>query len=168
MTSTFLNLRILHDFDNPYPSGRWALKRGISLILYAISRWVPPLQRWCSEVYLENYEYAKTLAQLDVLLGIHSLFGINRRVIRIFPNLRRDLLGMDIKDEAIVDHWHVSAHEVHWHPTLIVPKEDWFFDQDWSKGRRILPSGQYAVFHADYPYLLSSYIDFLWKKANRK
>jgi len=156
-------LKVLHDFDNPYLSGGYALKRGFQLILYALSRKMRFLRRFCKRIYEENVEYARTLNYLDQLLGIDSIFGINDRVQVVFPNLREELEG---GGGRTVRHWHVSKDEVHWEPELNVPRSQWWYDREYSEGKRTTKSGEWIVFHCDYPYLLPAYIRCIHELSN--
>lgn len=148
-------LKVLHDYDNPYISGKWAIKRGILLIVFAISRKIPFLRRFCANVYCEAYEYTFTLHALDQLLGISSIFGINDSVEAEFPGLRDKLNRMSAQ---VARHWHVSEEEVHWDPELNVPSSQWWFDQEYAQRKRSVDPKDWIVFHCDYPHLLSHYI----------
>jgi hypothetical protein len=154
------NVQVLHDFDNAYVSGKYAFKRGIRLILYAVSRKLGFLGRFCKDVYEENYRYTFTLFALDRLLGIDSVFGINDRVEETFPGLRKKL---DDAGARTVRHWHVSRDEVHWDPELKVPSSQWWMDQEYARGTRSPKPGEWLVFHCDYPYLLQAYIRCLYE-----
>jgi hypothetical protein len=153
-------LNVLHDFDKPYLSGRWALKRSWLLFLYALSRRLAFLRPACRTVYLESYEYAWTLFRLDRLLGIESVFGINDDVSAVYPTLSTELASSGAR---VTRHWHVSPTEVHW-DSLDVPASQWWFDQEYAQGKRkgAKPS-EWIVFHADYPHLLETYIKCLYE-----
>jgi hypothetical protein len=159
-------LKVLHDFDNPYISGKWALSRGVQLITYALSRKLSFLKRYCKEVYAESEDYSCTLCALDQLLGIKGIFGINDMVEKEFPSLRKKLTELEARTAR---HWHVSKEEVHWEPELNVPQTQWWFDQEYSSGKRSPRPEEWIVFHCDYPHLLSSYIRCLYQlKFGRK
>jgi len=156
------NLKIIHDFDDAYPSGRWALHRGWKLILYAMSKRLPFLKRYCKDVYLENYENARILCELDTLLGQTSRFGINTRVEPVFPQLRGELEALGAK---VYKHWHVSKTDVRWDPPLPfeAPMSHWWFDQDYAAGKVDATADDMLTFHVDRPYLLPAYIDALYE-----
>jgi hypothetical protein len=152
-------IRVLHDFDSPFLSGRYALSRGLRLIVFALSKKLPFLRPFVKDVYVECYSYCLTLARLDKLIGLESTFGLRREVEKEFPDLRGVLeeMGLDVRR-----HVHISKAEVTWNPPLNVEPEYWFFDQAYATGR-MKPSRdtKWAVFHADYPYLLNHYVRFL-------
>ena len=148
-------LKILHDFDNAYPSGRWALKRGLNLIMYALSRWLPFLKRLSMGIYMENYRNALTLLALNDLAGVRGVFGINDRVAAEFPNLRKDL---DYLGASTVRHWHAGKDDPHWDPELNISRSQWWFDQEYAAGKRTPSADEWIVFHCDYPHLLPTYI----------
>jgi hypothetical protein len=152
------DIKILHDFDNPHLSGSYALRRGLKLIIYALSKKIPLLRRWVKEIYAETYSNCRTLATLDKLLGIDSRFGLKDEVLKAFPQLDRELAEMGFH---VHRHFHISRDDVRWDPPLDVEKTSWFFDQAFGRQREIAERAKWAVFHADYPYLLPVYIDFL-------
>jgi len=149
---------VLHDFDNPCLSGKYALRRGLKLVVYAVSKKIPLLRRWVKDIYEETYSNCKTLAALDKLLGIESRFGLKPEVLEAFPELDKELAEMGFR---IHKHTHISRDDVRWDPPLDVEKEAWFFDQTFSGNHKIPEHAKWAVFHADYPFLLPTYIDFL-------
>jgi hypothetical protein len=151
-------LKILHDFDNAYPSGRWALKRGFRLLLYAFSRRLPFLKRYCGDIYQENYDNAFTLLALNDLVGVRGLFGINDRVAEQFPNLRTKLESLGART---LRHWHAGLDNPHWDPELRISREQWWFDQEYAAGKRTPTPDEWILFHCDYPQLLPSYINCL-------
>ncbi|MGD0177127.1 MAG: hypothetical protein ABSC50_09925 [Candidatus Bathyarchaeia archaeon] len=152
------DIMVLHDFDNPYLSGNYAFRRGLKLIVYALSKKIPLLRRWVKDIYSETYSNCKTLAALDKLLGLDSKFGLKAEVLEAFPGLDKELAEMGFH---IHKHAHISRDDVRWEPPLNVEKEAWFFDQNFHRSREIPGHVRWAVFHADYPYLLPTYIDFL-------
>jgi hypothetical protein len=151
-------LKILHDFDNAYPSGRWALKRGLRLVLYAFSRFLPFLKHFCSDIYRENYDNAFTLLALNDLVGVEGLFGINDRVAAEFLNLRKELGSLGART---IRHWHAGTDAPRWDPELDVSRRQWWFDQEYAAGKRTPSTDDWIVFHCDYPHLLPAYISCL-------
>jgi hypothetical protein len=153
-------IRIIHDFDNPYLSGRYALRRGLALILFAASKKLRLLRPLAKRVYRECYDYCLTLAKIDRLLGVQSHFGIKDEVAREFPELVSELQALGFQ---VHRHYHVSRENVGWDPSLDIDQRSWFFDQEYARNKMIPDSLDWAVFHADYPFLIDSYIDFLSK-----
>ena len=83
------DIDVLHDFDSPYLSGKYALRRGVQLVLYALSKKIRFFRRLTivKEVYEETESYAITLAKLSKITGIQAIFGINRNVNLINPEI---------------------------------------------------------------------------------
>jgi hypothetical protein len=153
-------IRVLHDFDNPYLSGRYALRRGLKLIIYALSRKVPLFRRWVREIYAETHDNCKTLAAIDKLVGVKSNFGLKDEVVKAFPQLSAELREMGF---PVHRHMHYSRTAVSWDPSLDVEPQSWFFDQRYASTGEIPPDTKWAVFHADYPQLMPAYVSFLGK-----
>jgi len=153
-------VHIIHDFDNPYLSGKYALRRGLALILFAASKKLPFFRSLAKHVYRECYDYCLTLAKLDRLVGVQSHFGIKDEVTREFPQLVSELQALGFQ---VHRHYHVSRENVGWDPPLDIDQRSWFFDQEYARNKMIPDSLDWAVFHADYPFLVDSYIDFLGK-----
>lgn len=155
-------LRIVHDWDLPYLNGRWALKRGLKLILYAFSKKLPLLKRFVKDIYDETHRYCITLNKLDELLGITPHWGIRREVYSVFPSLKKKLKG------EIHLHIHNNDGTVSWHPPLNPPfPMTWdarHFDQYYQEGVRY--EYDWYVWHVDYPYILPKYIDFLYSNRH--
>jgi hypothetical protein len=151
---------VLHDFDNPYPSGRQALRRALTLITYAISKKVPLLRPLVKEVYRECLEHCLDLARTDKLLGIDAHFGIKDDVDKTFPELRGELseLGFHVHR-----HVHYSKGHVSWDPPLDIEDRARHFDQEFARTGVIPEEIKWVVFHADYPQLLPAYIRFITK-----
>jgi len=152
-------IKVVHDFDSPFLSGRYALRRGAKLILFAVSKILPFLRPFVNDIYDECYRNCLTLAMIDKLVGVKSIFGLRQDVETEFPDLRGQLESMDFD---VRRHSHISTTEVTWDPPLDVEPEYWFFDQVYAAGK-LKPSKntKWAVFHADYPFLLSRYVEFL-------
>lgn len=157
--------RVLHDFDSPLLSGRYALNRGLKLVVFALSKKLPFLRPIVRDVYTECYEYCLTLARLDKLAGVKSIFGLRKEVEDEFPDLKRKLEGMGF---SVHRHTHLSKTNVMWDPPLAVDPKYWFFDQRYAAGE-VKPEErtEWAVFHADYPYLVNHYASFLEESVSR-
>lgn len=162
-----MKIKVLHDFDSPFLSGRYALKRGVQLVLYAISKKIKFLRRFevVKEVYNETKIYAQTLAKLDKISNVQSFFGIHNNVHNIFPEFHRVLKQYDVN---IIEHWHElskSGSISKWNPPLSQRKETWHYDLNYkNKGKEVvkLEKDEMPIFHVDYPYLLEHYIDWLY------
>lgn len=163
-------VQVLHDFDNPYPSGRWAIVHGVMLIVFGIvklfARFFPSLEGWLKFGFLApitwmNYDNAIVLSKLDRMLGIHSIFGLNTARLEKLGSIA---IVEHLKENgaAVHAHWHVSKDEVHWQPELNVPKKYWWMDQAYAKGEfPITADMDFIQFHCDYPHLLPYYIQCL-------
>jgi hypothetical protein len=136
------------------------MKRGLALLLFAASKKLRPLRPLAKQLYRECYDYCLTLAKIDRLLGIESHFGIKEEVAKEFPELMPELQALGFQ---VHKHYHVSREQVGWEPPLEVKQQSWFFDQEYAANKVIPGSLDWAVFHADYPFLIDAYIDFLSK-----
>lgn len=160
------DFRVLHDWDKPYRSGRWCLRRGLKLILYALSRRFRPLMRLrvVKEIYNELYLYSLTLAKLDRLMEVQAVFGLNTTMIPSFPKAKEELemLGADVRL-----HWHIDDLDPVvrlWDPPLHQTKETWHYDMDTKAGKMpLLKFNELPIWHVDYPNLISDYIEWLYK-----
>jgi len=156
--------KVLHDFDSPFLSGRYALKRGLRLIIFALSKKLPFIKPIVKDVYAECYEYCLTLARLDRLAGVDSVFGLKKEIEDEFPDLKRRLEGMGF---SVHTHIHLSKTNVVWDPPLAVDSKYWFFDQLYARGEiKADERTKWAVFHADYPHLFMHYVRFLKELGN--
>jgi len=152
-------IRVIHDFDSPFPSGRQALGTGLKLIVYAISKKLPFVRPLAKDIYQDCYRYCLTLAKLDRTIGLKSAFGLRQEVEDEFPSLRKELEAMGF---SVHRHVHHSETEVTWDPPLDVAPKYWHFDRLYAGGDiRPTKDTEWAVFHADYPDLMGHYIDFL-------
>jgi hypothetical protein len=162
-----MKMKVLHDFDSPFLSGRYALKRGIQLVLYAISKKIKFLRRFevIEEVYNETTQYALTLAKLDKISNVQSFFGIHHNVRNIFPEFSR---VVEQYDANVIEHWHELSNGnsiSKWNPPLHQRKETWHYDLEYkNKGKEVvkLAKDEMPIFHVDYPHLLEYYIDWLY------
>jgi len=160
-------IHVLHDFDSPYLSGRYALKRGIQLVLYALSKKLKLLRRLSivREVYEETRAYAETLAKLDRVAGVQAVFGLNRKVASVYPEFAEEL---EKYGAVTIEHWHELSGGISvskWEPPIKQRRETWHYDQEFvAKGEDVLKlePGEMPIFHVDYPYLLRYYVDWLY------
>lgn len=98
------------------------------------------------------------LAKLDELVGLESHFGIKDEVLNAFPTLASEIRNHGFQ---VHRHFHFSKESVGWDPELDVQRESWFFDQLYSRDRNVPDTVSWVVFHADYPFLIGAYVDFL-------
>ncbi len=161
-------MNVLHDWDNPYRSGRWCIRRGVQLILYGISKKIPFLRRIpiVEEMYGELYKNAITLAKLDRLANVKGIFGIQDNVVVEFPDIE---IKISEHLSEFRRHIHIDLPEKIrlWEPPLeCSPRRViWHYDQryrDHGENVPILRAGELPIFHVDYPNLLSLYIDWLY------
>lgn len=166
-------MKILHDWDSSTISGRKALRRGISLVVYAISKVFPILnsvrriERNNKALELERMDHMETLIKLDLLLGIDPIFGIMDEVFSKF-------YGMIWRLETIYDldvrrHVHIGSPPDPdrlrtWDPPLSQSMKSWTFEKDYIEGRGELEPGDLPIFHVDNPENLRHYIDYLYVK----
>jgi len=163
-------LRVLHDFDSPYPSYKYALKRMFQLLLYWLSasrkfRFLRDF-KFVQNCYRENYDYCLLLAHLDRLLGVKAKWGIHVEVQKVFPDLKSRIESLGFQ---VHDHWHVPVSDgvaPKWNPPLDIPREYYWWDQDYVKGKVRPKPGGWIVFHGDYPEFLLYYLRCLNELPN--
>lgn len=160
-------MNVLHDWDNPYRSGRWCIRRGVQLILYGISKKIPLFRRlpMVEEVYGELYKNAITLAKLDRLVDVEGIFGVRDDVAEKFPTIGIEVVKYlgDFRRHIHIDH----PEEIRlWEPPLKCPRKVvWHYDQRYrDHGEKIsmLKAGELPIFHVDYPNFVPLYIDWLY------
>lgn len=154
-------MKILHDYDSGGLSGSWALRRGISLIVYAIKRGLGLAPRG-----YETDRYMETLIKLDKLCGVESIIGIRDTVSRVEPGLFAvaEGYGADVRN-----HIHIGANDDPnkrrlWEPPLEgMGIHAYHYEDAWITGDPVkLGSAELPVWHVDYPYRFGDYVDFLY------
>ncbi len=162
-----MKIKVLHDWDNPYRSGRWGIRRGIQLILYGISKKIPLLKRipMVREVYDELYKNAITLAKLDRLVDVKGIFGVQDSVVERFPIVGAEIVKYwgDFRRHIHIDHPKKTRL---WEPPLMCPRREiWQYDQRYKEHGEDVPmlkDGELPIFHVDYPRFIPLYIDWLY------
>lgn len=152
---------VLHDWDNPYPSGSWALKRGISLICYAVTKF---LKHPMGSVANETDSYVITLLKLDELLGIRPIFGLRDEVSAVKGSTASMLKlgGYDVRRHVHVGERLDPKRTRTWEPPLNQSPATWHFEDDCIAHRPTqLFEGELPCWHIDYPHHLRAYIDYL-------
>ncbi len=160
-------MNVLHDWDNPYRSGRWCIRRGVQLIIYALSKRIKILRKMSmvKEMYTELYNNAITLAKLDRLVKVHGIFGVKDSVVHEFPTIEEDINSLKLEYRR---HIHVDYPRAvrWWEPPLSQREVTWRYDQKYrDHGRNIpikLKPGELPIFHVDYPNFIPLYIDWLY------
>lgn len=157
-------MKVLHDYDQPALSGRYALRRGLDLILYAAAK---PLGAHCP-IHHETDRHLETLIKLDHLCGVEPIIGIRHHVYNGKPQARDTcrLYGVDTRR-----HWHIGEDDDpdrrrEWDPPLAQSRNTWHYEERWIAGDPpALRRGELPVWHVDHPHRLPDYIDFLysWK-----
>lgn len=176
------DMKILHDWDRTWISGKWAKNRGISLICYALSRKFPLLNRIkyfhenSESIRAEQLAYMETLIKLDKLCGVTSVFGI-RDIIKERYGKKIDGLTA-LYDIDVRRHVHIGKNSDPnrtrtWEPYLYQPMENWSFDNRWINARKqgrklVVNPNMLAGFHVDYPHHLSYYIAYLYEVMEDK
>ena len=167
-------MKVLHDWDRIEVNGRWALNRGLSLMLYALSRKVGILNKitFIRENTLkiegEKLAYMEILIKLNKICRVDQVFGI--------CDLAKAKYGEEIKalalkyDLDIRGHIHMGEDEDParartWTPPLEAQtRQSWRFDTDYEMGTRaILGPDERPIFHIDRPFHLSLYIKYLFE-----
>lgn len=167
-------MKVLHDWDSLDLSGRWVLKRGFSLLLYALGRAFNFLNRikWVREntkaIEDEALAYMETLIKLNALCGVKEIYGV-RDIIRKKYGDEIDALSLKY-DLDIRRHIHIGKNSDPnrirtWVPPLYgQTSNSWHFDTKYARGTKIvLGPNELPIFHVDRPYLLARYIDYLFE-----
>ena len=148
---------------------RYALIRGVQLILYGLSNKLPILKKLSivKKAYRETMDHAVTLAKLDRLAMVGSIFGIRPKILKVFPEAELlDKFGADVRQ-----HWHIGDNADPdrvriWVPSLVQGRHTWNYDRNFLEyGRDFgikLKDGEKPVFHVARIEGLTAYIDFLY------
>lgn len=172
-----MRVSVIHDWDSSTISGRKAIRRGISLVLYAISKVFPILnrirriERNNDALELERVDYMETLIKLDLLLGIDSIFGIRPGVMRRCGEEIKDLkelYGVDVRTHLHIGSPPDPGRKRLWIPSLSQSMKSWTFEKDYIEGRGELEPGDLPIFHVDNPENLRYYIDYLYDERFEK
>ena len=167
---------ILHDWDSATLSGRKALRRGVALVVYALSKWVSWLNWWGRvkrsnrAIDRERLYYMQTLIRLDELLGEVPIFGIRGEVLDKHPEeILRLVKEYDVE---LRQHLHIGSppdptRERLWVPPLIQSMKSWTFERDYIAGRGELEEGDLPIFHVDNPENLRHYIAYLYEERKK-
>lgn len=164
-------IRVLHDWDSVTISGRQALRRGISLVVYALSKWFPWLNRWGringsnKALERERLAHVETLIKLAELVGITPIFGILDPVLTEYLD---ELTEIRLKYRVDMrQHYHIGRppdpNRIRgWDPPLSQSIKSWNFEREFIEGRGTLEPGDLPIFHVDNPQNLRHYIDWLY------
>ena len=168
-------MNVLHDWDRVNRSGSWALRRGISLVAYAMAQKLPFL-KGCHAIMMntlkidkEQIEYMETLIKLDMITGVIPIFGI-RDEIRERHGERIDKLkeiyGVDIRRHIHIGKNKDPDRKRLWEPPLNKQTPNsWHFEVNYMRGKKVeLQPGELPIFHVDRANLISVYIDFLFEE----
>lgn len=163
-------LKVLHDWDSGTLSGRKVLRRGISLVTYAISRWFPVLNRikWIrlnnEALEGERLAHMEVLILLDRLLGIDPIFGLT---VEVMWKYNAEIAALESKyDLDIREHYHIGSppdpNRIRgWVPPLNQSMKSWNFETDFIAGHGELEPGDLPIFHVDHTENLGYYIRYL-------
>ena len=165
-------MKVLHDWDSVTLSGRKALTRGVSLIVYAITKVIPILNRskWVDRNNRKHealrLAHLETLIKLDELVGITPIFGIRDPVIIEYLD---ELVQIRLKYGVDMRHHYHRGSPPDpdrirgWDPPLSQSRRSWNFERDYIEGRGTLETGDLPIFHVDNPENLRHYIDYLYE-----
>lgn len=67
-------IEVIHDWDYAQTGKRAALRKSLVWFLYFLSRYFPPLKRWCTPIWNLHKREATAFKQLNKLLGVHAKF----------------------------------------------------------------------------------------------
>lgn len=164
-------MRVLHDWDSVTISGRKALRCGISLVVYALSKWAPWLnhvgriKRNNKELEEERLKYMETLIKLDELIGIEPIFGITDEVMERYSDeilQMKDDYGLDVRRHIHIGRPPDPNRLRLWEPPLSQSMKSWNFETDYIEGRGELEPGDLPLFHVDFPENVRFYIAYIY------
>ena len=172
-------LKVLHDWDRIKRSGSWALRRGISLLVYGLSVKLPGLNRIKaieksnSKICQEQLEYFETIIKLDLIAGIIPIFGILDEVRDKYGNEIDELAriyGVDVRRHIHIGNNKDPNRKRVWEPPLNKQTPNsWSFEYHYMRGnKKELQPGGLPIFHIDQPHFISFYIDYLFERMIRK
>lgn len=162
-------MRVLHDYDEPHLSAKYAIRRGLKLLLYGMSKYLGFKPKITEAVYEETRENADTLIKIDKLVGITPIMGIRDKIQEYYPNIMSELeeYGVDVRT-----HIHIGeAPDINrirtWIPIEGLEKitsNVWHYDKDHVLNKRPkLGEGEIPIWHVDRPNWLKYYVDFLYE-----
>jgi len=170
-------LKVLHDWDHTFLPRSWALRRGISLVVYSLSIRIPFLNIFHAvlknklKIEKEKLEYMETLIKLDRIAGITPVFGIRDSVRERYGdriNKLQTRYNVDIRRHIHIGENSDPERERIWDPPLTQSRETWSFDRLFLQGKKvILKPGELPIFHVDQPRLIHVYIDYLFEERAR-
>jgi len=162
-------IKILHDYDEPFLSGKYAISRGLKLIIYGICRYLGIRPKLVESIYNETRENADTIIKLDKLVGVTPIMGIRDVVQQYYPNLMTELkrYGVDVRTHIHIGEAPNPQRIRTWEPIEGLEKitsNVWHYDKDHVLGKRpLLNRGEIPVWHVDRPNWLNHYVDFLYE-----
>jgi len=161
-------MKVLHDYDDPHLNWRWAMFLGIKLVVYSFSKLLGFKLGFNEDIHDWLYEHALTLAKLDRLCGVESVFGIQDAVEKRYPDLKNSLVshGADVRRHIHMgDNYKDPDRKRLWEPPLKQSERTWHYDDDYIAGDTPeLAPGELPIWHVDRPYWLPKYIEFLYEK----
>lgn len=158
-------VKVLFDWDNPDLDYVYALKRGIKLIVFSVCRPLGIRFKYIEEIYTETDRHAKTIAKLNEMLGVETVFGIRDIVSDAKPNVVKYLKdsGQDVRRHVHIGFRGPDRKRL-WFPPLIQSMDTWHYEIQYFNGIRVkLKEGELPIWHIDRPYRLATYIDFIYE-----
>ena len=171
-------MKVLHDWDRLEIEGRWARSRGISLLLYCLSRKFNFLNRVkyvrenAAKIEGEKLAYMATLIKLNKICGVRQIFGIRdivKNKYREEINALNLKYGLDIRRHIHIGENSDPSRIRIWVPPLYgQTRESWHFDTKFARDETVvLGFNELPIFHLDRPYHLSLYIDYLFEEMKK-
>lgn len=168
-------LKVLHDWDRIKRSGSWALRRGISLLIYGLSvkftilNRIKAIKKSNSKICREQLDYFETIIKLDLIAGVIPIFGILDEVRDKYGNEINNLgriYGVDIRKHVHIGNNKDPNRKRIWEPPLSKQTPNsWSFEYHYMRGnRKELQPGELPIFHIDQPHFISVYIDYLFEE----
>ncbi len=163
------DMRVLHDYDEPHLSAKYAIRRGLRLLLYGISKYLGFKTKSIESIYEETRENADTLVKIDRLVGVTTIMGIRDKVQEYYPNIISELeeYGVDVRTHMHIGEAPDNNRIRTWEPIEGLEKitsNVWHYDKDHVLNKRPkLGDGEIPIWHVDRPNWIKYYIDFLYE-----
>ncbi len=157
-------IRILHDYDNPYPRRSAAIKLGIKLILYGLLNKISIKINFINEIHDLARSELDLMIKLDKIVNVYSIIGIKKEIELAYPDIFNDLKKYEVD---VREHFHegdrLDPKRIRrWEPPLNLPIYNWNYDKKYVGDEKVmLNSTDIPVWHAT-GFNLSNYVNFLY------
>ena len=129
-------IRVLHDYDNPYPRRSTAIRLGVKLLLYGLLNKIGIKINFINEIYDLARQELDLMIKLDKIIGIYSIIGIKKGIELSYPSIFDELIKYDVD---VRHHYHegdrMDPKRIRrWEPPLDLPIYTWNYDKSYVSG----------------------------------